>query len=94
MADFFKSKLTGDAHDKPAKTVDRAMTTLNSADAHTIEGTSADPNFEGSGGAIFEKGEQLGDKAKGAGYQAETKVKEVADKHGDKIDQAEDKEEM
>jgi hypothetical protein len=94
MADFIKSKVTGDAYDKPAKTVDGAMTTSDSADAHTVEGTSADPSAEGSGGAIFEKGEQLGDKAKDKGYQAEMKVKETADKHGDKIDLAKDKVDM
>lgn len=94
MAEFIKSKITGDAYDKPAKTVDGAMTTQDSADAHTIEGTSADPNAEGTGAGIYEKGEQLGDKAKDAGYKAEDTVKEQADKHSDKIDQAKDKVDM
>jgi hypothetical protein len=42
-----------------------------------IEGTSADPNAMGSAG-IYEKGEQLGDKATELGQQAEAKVKEQA----------------
>jgi hypothetical protein len=46
------------------------------------------------GGAISEKGEQLDDKAKDAGYQVETRVKETADKYGDKIDLAKDKVDM
>jgi hypothetical protein len=91
IADFIKSKVTGDANEKPAKTVDGAMKTSDSADTHTFEGTSADSNAEGRGGAIFEKGEQLDDKAKDAGYQAETRVKKTADKHGDILDLHEDK---
>ena len=49
-----------------------------------IEGTSADPNAEGSAG-IFEKGEQLGDKASEAGYKAESKVKEQAQNVPDEV---------
>ena len=78
-----KNKVTGGAYDKPAKTVDGAMTTQDSADAHTIEGTTADPNAQGSAG-LYEKGEQMGDKAKDAGYQAEEKVKEGASKAQEK----------
>jgi hypothetical protein len=72
-----KEKITGGAYDKPAKTQDGAMTTADAANAHTIEGTSSDPNAEGSAG-IYEKGEQMAGQAKEAGYQAEAKVKEKA----------------
>ena len=60
--DKVKSVVTGDAYDKPAKTKDGAFTTQDSADAHTIEGTSADPNSTGS--AMGDKAQEAEEKAK------------------------------
>ena len=40
--DKIKSKITGDAYDKPAMTKDGAMTTQDAPDAHTVKGTSAE----------------------------------------------------
>ena len=60
--DKVKSAITGDAYDKPAKTVDGAFTTQDSADAHTIKGTSADPNSTGS--AMGDKAQEAEEKAK------------------------------
>lgn len=40
--DKVKSIVTGDAYDKPAKTVDGAMTTQDAPDAHTVKGTPAE----------------------------------------------------
>lgn len=70
------SKVTGDAYDKPAKTKDGAFTTQDSADAHTIEGTSADPNAQG-GGMMTDKMQQASDK-----------MDDMKDKAGDAGDQA------
>lgn len=58
------STVTGDAHKKPALTKDGAYTTQDADNAHTIEGTSADPNSTGS---------KIGDKAQ----EAEEKTKEA-----------------
>jgi hypothetical protein len=43
--DKIKSIVTGDAYDKPAMTKDGAMTTQDSPDAHTTEGTSAEGKY-------------------------------------------------
>ena len=78
LKDKITSIVTGDAYDKPAKTVDGALTTQGSDNAHTIEGTSADPNSTGSGTS------DLANKAKG-------KMDEVSDKTGDLGQQAKEK---
>lgn len=68
IMDKVTSIVTGDAYDKPAKTKDGAMTTQDSADAHTLEGTSADPNPPEPKKSMIEK---VGDKAENAGKKAE-----------------------
>lgn len=75
--DKIKSIVTGDAYDKPAKTADGAMTTQDSADAHTLKGTSADPNPPEPGKS---KIEQMGDKAQAAGDKAQDKVGQAQQK--------------
>ena len=79
--DAIKSKITGDAYDKPAVTKDGAMTTQDSTDAHTTDGTSADPNAEG-GGKMYEKLEAKAEQAKNAPGQ--DKVGEMAKTAKDK----------
>ncbi len=63
--DKVKSIVTGDAYDKPAKTVDGAFTTQDSPDAHTIKGTSADPDSTGS--AAGDKAQEAEETAKEKG---------------------------
>lgn len=46
--DAAKKIFTGGAYDAPAKTKDGAFTKQGEPDAHTIKGTSADPNSTGS----------------------------------------------
>ena len=89
LKDKITSKVTGDAYDKPAMTKDGAFTTQDSEDAHTIEGTSADPNSTGSGTAdkAQEKLDQAGDKAS----ETTDKAKQTADQAGDKANEAGDK---
>lgn len=86
--DKIKSIVTGDAYDKPAKTADGAMTTQDSSDAHTLKGTSADPNPPEPGKSKIEqagdKAQALGDKAQEKTGQAKEKKQEAeqkADKH-------------
>lgn len=62
--DKIKSVVTGDAYNKPAKTEDGAFTTQDAPNAHTIKGTSADPNSTGS---------TIGDKANEAEGAAKRK---------------------
>lgn len=77
LKDKITSVVTGDAYDKPAKTEDGAMTTQDSDNAHTLKGTSADPNPPEPGKS---KIEEYGDKASALG-----------DKYQDKVGQAKDK---
>lgn len=70
--DKVKDVVTGGAYDKPAKTKDGAFTTQDSDNAHTIEGTSADPNSTGS--ATGDKMEQAENKAKETGEKAKEKA--------------------
>lgn len=77
LKDKVTSVVTGDAYDKPAKTKDGAMTTQDSADAHTLEGTSADPNPPEPGKSTLEK---VGDKAEDLGNKAEDKKNQAQDK--------------
>ncbi|KAK5079830.1 hypothetical protein LTR70_008897 [Exophiala xenobiotica] len=72
----------GDAYDKPAKTETGAMTTNDSSDAATIEGTSADPNAPGSEPSALEK--KAGESADKAGEKA----KQAKDKKGEAEQQA------
>lgn len=71
IKDKIASIVTGDAYNKPAKTEDGAFTTQGSKDAHTIKGTSADPNSTGS--AVGDKAEQ----AKEKGQEAKQKGQET-----------------
>jgi len=68
--DAIKSKITGNAYDKPAKTADGAFTTQDSDNAATLTGTSHDPNPETNaknvGGGMGEKMEGMVGKAKDA----------------------------
>ena len=101
--DAIKQKVTGGAYDKPAKTKDGAMTTQDSADAHTIEGTTADPNVgTATSTAAGDKAQELKERATGKASQAKEtaddkgvtqKAKETADDHGvgNKARQAEQK---
>lgn len=82
-----KSIVTGDAYDKPAKTADGAMTTQDSSDAHTLKGTSADPNPPEPGKS---KIEQMGDKAQEVGDKAQDKAGQAKQK-GDEVKQQADK---
>lgn len=71
LKDKVTSVVTGDAYDKPAQTKDGAMTTQDSPNAHTLKGTSADPNPPEPG---KNKMEQLGDKAQEVGDKAQDKM--------------------
>lgn len=77
--DKVKDVVTGGAYDKPAKTKDGAFTTQDSEDAHTIEGTSADPNSTGS---------SAGDKMQEAEGKAQQKTEESKQKAGEATDKA------
>lgn len=77
LMDKVTSVVTGDAYDKPAKTKDGAMTTQDSADAHTLKGTSADPDPPKPEKSMIEK---VGDKAEGLGKKAEQGANKAQDK--------------
>lgn len=77
LKDKITSIATGDAYDKPAKTESGAMTTNDSSDAATIEGTSADPNAPGSEPSALEK--KAGESADKAGEKA----KQAKEKKGE-----------
>jgi len=77
LKDKITSIATGDAYDKPAKTETGAMTTNDSSDAATTEGTSADPNAKGSEPSALEK--KAGESADKAGEKA----KQAKDKKGE-----------
>src|SRR5690349_21778457 len=81
LKDKATSVVTGDAYDKPAKTADGAMTTQDSDNAHTLKGTSADPNPPPpEKSKLQEKGEQLANKTADKAGQAQDKATSAADK--------------
>lgn len=84
--DKVTSVVTGDAYDKPAKTKDGAMTTQDSADAHTLKGTSADPNPPPAEKGMLEK---AGDKASDLGKKAEDTANKAQDTAQDKANNTE-----
>lgn len=66
LKDTITNIVTGGAYEKPAKTVDGAFTKQGEPNAHTIEGTSADPNSTGSkAGDLLEQGKDKAQQAKG-----------------------------
>lgn len=86
LMDKVTSVVTGDAYDKPAKTKDGAMTTQDSADAHTLKGTSADPNPPPPEKSMIEK---AGDKASDLGKKAEDTAGKAQDTAKDKANNTE-----
>ncbi|KAK4937282.1 hypothetical protein LTR10_022039 [Elasticomyces elasticus] len=77
--DKVKSIVTGDAYDKPAKTVDGAMTTQDSSDAHTVKGTPA----EGTAAENKLSGDpsQVKQTTVNKANEAKEKAKETKDQH-------------
>jgi len=81
LKDKATSVVTGDAYDKPAKTKDGAMTTQDSDNAHTIKGTSADPNAPEPGKSkLEEKGEQMANSAASKVDKAQDKASSATQK--------------
>lgn len=81
LKDKITSIATGDAYDKPAKTETGAMTTNDSSDAATIEGTSADPNAPPSQpSGLEQKAGQSAEKAEQKRNQAHEKHSEAQEK--------------
>jgi len=65
LKDKITSIVTGDAYKHPAKTETGAFTKQGEPNAHTIEGTSADPNSTGSkAGDMLEQGKEKASQAK------------------------------
>ena len=87
--DKVKDIVTGGAYDKPAKTKDGAFTTQDSDNAHTIEGTSADPNSTGS--ATGDKLEQAQQKTEQKADETKQKTDETKQKTEQKADETKQK---